>query len=944
MIGQAGAPAEFRILGPVEVVREGRPLALGGRRQRALLALLLLDPGRPVPTRRLIDELWHGTPPPGADTTLRAYVSRLRAALPGDAVVARAGGYAIEVESDRLDARRFEQELRRGRDLLRGGAAGLAAEALRSALALWRGAALIDVADGGSLDLEARRLDELRLSCIEERMDAELALGAHAELVSELERLVAEEPLRERFWRQLIVALYRSERQADALDAYRRAQSLLSKELGLEPSEELRALERAVLRHEVPQSPPAEARHNLPAPLTSFVGREQELAEIAHELRKGRLVTLTGTGGAGKTRLALEVAHEQARAWRDGVWFVDLASVTDPALVSSAVVDATGASERPDRALLDVLTEHLRHSETLLVLDNCEHLLDPCAELVYTVLRACASVRVLATSRAPLELDGEHEYPVHPLPTPPEDATAGDPAPSASVQLFIDRATAVRRDLAADATHLTDVARICRELDGLPLAIELAAARAGHLSIGEIARRLDDRLGLLRSRRRMVDPRHQTIRATIDWSFALLSDEERLLLGRLSVFVGGFDVPSTAAVCLDGDDERARALIEQLIEWSLVVPTGRRTDRYHLLETIRAYATERLESSRTATTYRHLHAERYLALARAASPDYVRFDPRKQADGLAALDLERANLHAALEWALSTGDETALPLAAELRHYWLIRGYVRQGHAWLERALAVAPPEQSRVRAEALAGAALLARLAGELGRAETLAREGLTVARATASLRPTATSLNVLTAVAGMAGDYDRAEARCREAVAVARKMGSRRTEAIALFILAEAALNARMYEETRAAGGRALELSRAGGDREGTALALVRLGIAGAQEGREEAAAQLLEALEHANELGFPGIGASACYGLALLAARNGDGALAARLVRAAENLQGAAGSAPIPAELAVRDEALALARGSRLDTAALEADHASLLAELLIEARRAFPHAAD
>ena len=417
MAKSAIAATEFRMLGPIDLVRDGQALQLGGRRQRALLALLLLEPGRPVSSDRLIDELWLGSPPPGAEHALRVYVSRLRSALDDDTISAHAPGYALEIEADRIDAHRFEQLLRDGREALVRGAAGLAADRLGAALALWRGRALADVAEGGVLALEAKRLDELRLTCVEDQIEAELALGLHAELVPRLERLVGEEPLRERLWRQLVLALYRCERQADALAAYGRAQALLSAELGLEPSEELRALEGAVLRHEVAPASPAEQRHNLPAQLTSFVGRERELSDLENRLREHRLITLTGMGGAGKTRLALEAASRHRRLGRGR-----LARRLDSALGPGARArrsrsDARGP-EQPDVLVLDAVREHLRVEECLLVLDNCEHLAEACGELVHEVLSAAGHVRVLATSRVALGIPGEVDYSVEPLPTP----------------------------------------------------------------------------------------------------------------------------------------------------------------------------------------------------------------------------------------------------------------------------------------------------------------------------------------------------------------------------------------------------------------------------------------------------------------------------------------------------------------------------------------------
>ena len=451
------------------------------------------------------------------------------------------------------------------------GAAGLAADRLRAALALWRGPAFADVRDGGVVADEARRLEELRLVALEERIDAELSLGRHASLVAELERLVAEEPLRERLWRQLVLALYHSQRQAEALAAYNRARTLLSESFGLDPGEELRALERAVLRQELAPASSAVERHNLPAPLTSFVGREHELDEIAGLLRAHRLVTLTGVGGAGKTRLALEAATRQIGAWAGGVWLVDLTAHADPRTTPSAVAGVLGVRERPDVSALEGLVERLRDEELLILLDNCEHLATACGELVHDVLRASPSVRVLATSRISLGAPGEVDYAVDPLPTPTDDLPRDEVARFASVRLFLERGRALRRDLAATESEMATVARICRELDGLPLAIELAAARAKSLSVDDIAGRLDDRFRFLRSWRRLAEPRHQTLRATIDWSYELLEESERELLAALSVFAGGFALDSVAAICADVDLARADELVSRLVESSLVV-------------------------------------------------------------------------------------------------------------------------------------------------------------------------------------------------------------------------------------------------------------------------------------------------------------------------------------------------------------------------------------
>lgn len=927
---------EFRVLGQVEVVRAGQTVRLGGRRQRELLALLLVEPGRAVSTDRLIDELWQGRPPQGAEGTLRVYVSRLRSVLGGDTLVARAPGYVLDIQPEFVDAWQFERLDREGRAALERGASGLAADRLGAALALWHGPAFADVRDGAAVEGAARRLDELRLVALEARIDAELALGRHALLVAELERLVAEEPFRERLWRQLVLALYHSQRQAEALAAYGRARTMLSETFGLDPSEELRALERAVLHQELAPASPAEGRHNLPAALTSLLGREHELDEIAELLRAHRLVTLTGAGGAGKTRLALEAATSQIGAWTGGVWLVDLTSHTDPRTTPSAVASALRIAERADVSALDGLVEHLRNEELLILLDNCEHLASACGELLNDVLSASPFVRVLATSRIPLGVPGEVDYTVDPLPTPTDDLPSDEVIEFASVRLFLERAHNVRRDLAATPTDVRTVARICRELDGLPLAIELAASRAKVLSIDDIAGRLHDRLRFLRSSRQLAAPHHQTLRETIDWSYELLGAKERELLATLSVFAGGFTLESVAAICTAGDLTRAEETVSRLVESSLVV-AGRRqgATRYWLLETIREYAAERLSSTGRSGELHLSHAEYFLDVARRARTE----DTVGKSEALDLLDRERDNLHEAMRWTLALRSDLAVPMAAALWRYWLVRGYRRQGLEWLEQALELPAGAPAPARSVALAGAALLARLLGDFTRAEPLAHEGVALGRAVGPPRALTASLNVLTTLAASAGHFDRARGHCNESVAVARAAGDLRLEAIALFMLAEGSLHAGRYAAVRDIGGRALVLARTEGDTEVIAIVLARLGIAAAHDRRlEEASDHLAEAMEHARALGFPETAAWCCEGLALVAAERGDVVRAARLLGAGESLRRAGGGVVQPAEAAARQEAMArihdslpadqvqvaleAGRGLSLDAAAAEA----------------------
>ena len=378
------------------------------------------------------------------------------------------------------------------------------------------------------------------------------------ELIDELEGLVGEYPYRERLWRQLMLALYRAERQADALAAYRRARAVLDEELGLEPGEELQRLEQAILRHEVPPARPPEERHNLPAAVSSFVGRERELADVDRLLRTCRLLTLSGVGGVGKTRLALEAASRAIGESPDGVFLVDLSALTERASVDRQVSNVLDIREQPGASLAEQLLARLRDADMLIVLDNCEHLREACAELCGRLLGSCPRLRVLATSREALGVPGEVDYPVPPLPVPSSEADPDELRASEAVRLFMARASDVQPRLSAAPEAFATAARICRDLDGLPLAIELAAARAKAFSFEEIASRLDDRFQFLVSWRRLSPDRHRTLRAAMDWSYELLSDEERTLLGRLSVFAGGFTLTAAAAVCLVRPGRRRR--------------------------------------------------------------------------------------------------------------------------------------------------------------------------------------------------------------------------------------------------------------------------------------------------------------------------------------------------------------------------------------------------
>jgi predicted ATPase/DNA-binding SARP family transcriptional activator len=700
------------ILGPLEVRDDaGIALPVGGARLRALLIRLAIADGLAVSVERLAEDLWDGERPADAANAVQALVSRLRGVVGRNTVEFGPVGYRLVVGENGVDARAFEHQASAGRRALADGHLAEAASLLTEALGQWRGPALAEVADAPFAAPAITRLTELRLAAIEDRIDAELALGRGAQLVPELQELAADNQLRERLQGQLMLALQAAGRQADALMAYEIIRRALAEQLGVDPSPALAAVHLAVLRGEPPPrpqatrasaaeaAPPAPPRRltNLPAQLTSFVGRQPELRRVGKLLGEARLVTLTGPGGAGKTRLAVEAAGSLVEQLPDelshGVWFVPLAPVRDALDVPQAVLAALGLQELawpadPAEAArqaalppLDRLTDALTSRRLLLVLDNCEHVAVAAARLASHVLAAAPWVRILVTSREPLGVTGETLCPVPSLELPAEDAGASEAARSPAVRLFADRAAAVRPGFALDEMTVGPVIRICRALDGIPLAIELAAARLRALTASQVADRLDDRFRLLSVGDRAALPRHQTLRAVVDWSWELLDEPERTVLRRLSAFSGGATPASAEPVCaLDGDQGEVIDLIAALVDKSLVMATGEHEVRYQLLETVRAYAADRLVESGEEHLARAAHAGFFLALAERAEPELRSAD---QLVWLNRLTAERANFSAALRHVIAAGDAaSALRFVGALAWFWLSRDYDAEAAEW----------------------------------------------------------------------------------------------------------------------------------------------------------------------------------------------------------------------------------------------------------------------
>lgn len=881
------AAIEIDILGELRLAVDGQAVEPGGRRQRSLLAVLLLERRQALSADAIADTLWPEEQPPTAVKMIHIYVSRLRRLLgpAGARITSEAGGYRLVIAPHESDAGRFEDDLHRARELVGRGHHDDALTVLEAARELWRGAALADFRDEPFATADVTRLEELRLDAEETELRCRLERGDD-DVISRARSALAVEPYREGLWIILATALYRTGRQADALDAIRSARRTLDEELGLDPGPALDQLEVAILNHEpwLGQALDIGAgARDLPPRMVQMIGRDLELGELSAAVAASRLTTITGPGGTGKTRLALELGWTYDDPSID-VHFVDLSAIRSGDLLPAAIGAQLGLPEDDQQTPLERLEGRLRSRRTLLVLDNLEQIAGAGAT-ISGLLADVADLRIVATSRSALRLRGEREYPLGPLALADSSDSRTAIATSAAVQLFVERMRDAGRSVPVDGTTGPVIAEMCRKLDGLPLAIELAAARIRDVDLASIARDLDRRLDSLEQGPRDAAGRQQTMRGAIAWSFALLEPEEATLFRRMSVFAGGGTRDEIEAVCRHDLAGLVGTLLGALVGQSLIVrqePDGTEA-RYVMLETIREYAAEQLASSGEEPLLRGRHAASFLALAERAENE---LHGPSSAAWARRIRAELDNIRAVVAWAIEANEpEIGLRLVASLRFYLPETGHLTEGRRWLSQLLELSNPVSDRIRGDALNAAGNLALLQGDLLGAGPLYERSLALRRSIGDLGPIAASLSNLSQIASGRGDYPRAQALLEQSLQASREAGDAWGVAATLGNLADVALFVRDYPRADALFREGLTAFRALGDVASVPTVLSNLGQLAIYRGEHDVAFALLQEAERlVAELEIPSQANTIQLNFGHLASRQGDFARARELLAAA------------------------------------------------------------
>ncbi len=907
---------DFRILGPMEIWNADHRLDVGGPRHRKLLAVLVLARNQVVSRERLVNILWTGEPPVSASAIIHVRVSELRRSI-GESgsgtfpLVTTGGGYRLVAAFDEVDSARFQARAESGHRALSSAHYEAAADMLRGAIGLWRGNPYDDLEDEPAAAAERARLASIRTGAEDDLLEARLCLGEHVAVAADLGALVVQTPWAERRWTLLMLAQYRSGQQVEALTTFGTARNHLVEDLGIEPGPELRRMHEAVLNQDsqlelvvsAPASHPGDSQpvwNTLPTRLTSFVGRRADLERVHRLLLEFPLVTITGPGGAGKTCLALEIAARVGSDFPGGVWFIELAPTVDLEQVLTAIATRIGIKEQQGTSLVSQISRRLGDARSVLVLDNCEHVLEIATDLIAELLPHTPELTVLTTSRERLGLSGEHVHHLTglDLPVAGADHLPSEVGRSGAAQLLVDRASAVRSDFRLDQLTAPYIARICRRLDGLPLAIELAAAVVSALDIEQIAVRLEDRLDLLSQRRGRPGTRHGSLQSVVDWSYELLSTDERQLFEQVAVFQGTFTLASAEDVCRpDSSDASAAALLWRLVDTSLLVSEsadgGR---RYRLLETLKEYALQRLSDRGDLATFRQRHAEHFLRLAERAG---AALRGPNQRYWVAELEGEHGNLRAAIEWFIENGQgESVTRLAGSIYAFWDVNGHYGEGRRWLTRALASPEGVAQGARVRALMGSATLAVMHGDLAAANVLCAEVIELARARSDYEGLSHALQFAGLGAILASDLDTADQLIAESLQAARIAGQSWLESWALEFQAAIQLARGAYDAAIGLAVHSVELSRPDGDPECTAWALVTTAIAHIQNGQVDLAiAPLRDALSAFRLLGVSWGLSMAIFACAEIAGFRANHRSAAFFLGAAEQLRMSARAGMLP-----------------------------------------------